>query len=131
MQDRELFGNRLPRWRCIPLYIDQLVFRLVKFLGLDEQLLVQLFTRAQSDLHNINVLIRTQSAQTDHILREIENLYGIAHVQHKQFSAFCHCACRHHKLACLRDRHEVPDNPLVRQCHGTASFDLFFEQGNH
>ncbi|MNE49393.1 hypothetical protein D3C80_1439080 [compost metagenome] len=62
----------------------------------DQQLLIQLFTRAKACELNGDISMRislrahTQTGQVDHFLRQLDNPYRLAHVQNENIASLPH-----------------------------------------
>lgn len=68
----------------LPFHKDLVVLRFLNVPAGNQQLLIQLFPRPQTGLHDINIPIRCVPGQADQILRQVQNLYRAAHVQYVQ-----------------------------------------------
>ena len=66
----------------VPLDKNHIVVGLIQLLGLHQQLLIELFAGTQAYLHDVNIFIWGIPGQADHIFRQAQNLYRLAHIQH-------------------------------------------------
>ena len=93
-----------------------------------EQLLVELFARTQTGEFYINVLIGRIARKPDNILREVDYLHGLAHIEHEYLAASCRSTRLKNKRHRLGDGHEITDNILVSDGYGTAVCYLILEK---
>ena len=88
-----------------------------------EQLLVELLPRPQA--HELDRdLAYLEAGELDHVVREVDDAHGLAHVQHEDLTARAHQAGLHHKLRRLRDGHEVAGDLGVGDSDRSARGDL-------
>ena len=110
--------------------IDQVILRFLHALAAQKQLLKQLLAGTQAGVDDGDVHIRLKAGQPDHVARQIVDAHRIAHVEHENFSAVRIGAGLENELHRLRDRHEIPDHVLIRDCDRAAGLDLLAEQRN-
>ena len=108
--------------------IDLVVRRLFCVIARDEQLLIELFARAQTCFDNIDIDIGFIAGKADQILGKVEDLDGLAHVQHEQLVLLRHGARLEHKRRSLGNGHEIADDARVRHGDGAARGDLALEE---
>src|ERR1700747_1396678 len=72
------------------------------------QLLVQLFSRTKASEHNRDLVMWNKSRQLDQVTRHVEYPDLIAHIQNKNFSAFCAGGGLKNQLHRFGNGHEVP-----------------------
>ena len=77
-------------------------------LAVGPQLLVQLLTRAGADELDRDVPARLLAGEANHVVREVEDLHRLAHVEHEDVTRLADRAGLDDQLRSLRDRHEVP-----------------------
>ena len=103
----------------------------------DQQLLVQLFARAQAGAADLHVALRValvahlQAGQVNHAPRQVDDAHRLAHVQHEHVAALPHRPGLDHQLRGFGDGHEIAGNVGVRQRHRAAAGDLLLEQRHH
>ena len=114
--------------RCISFNEDQVVLGLVQLLGPHQELLVELLAGAEAGFNDFNALY---AGETDHVLCEVIDLYGLAHIEDEELAILRHGTALEHELGSLRNGHEVADDPLVGDGDGTAVCDLALEERNH
>ena len=71
------------------------------------------------------------AGEPDHLLREVEDLHRLAHVEHVDLAAAAHRARLHDERRRLRDRHEEARHLGVRDRHRAAALDLAAEDRDH
>ncbi len=108
--------------------VDQAVLRILHALFLHEHFLIKLLAGSQSGECNINVAVRHIARQPDHILREIEDLHGLAHVEHEDLAALRIRAGLQHERNGLGDRHEISDDIGMSDRDGSALRDLLLKK---
>ena len=113
------------------LHEDHAVNRLFQIPAGHQQFLVELLAGAQTGLHDLDVPVRLIAGQSDHILRQLQNFHGTAHVQHEQLVLLGHGSRLQHQLGSFGNSHEIADDTLVRHGDGAARRDLAAEQGHH
>ena len=57
--------------------------------------------------HDRDVALGLEPGEADHVVREIDDAHGIAHVEHEHVAAAADAAGLHDQLRGLVDRHEV------------------------
>ena len=109
----------------------------------DQQFFEELFALVQADdpdgdvapggfsLFGVVDDVGFQPMQADHALGKIQNLHGIAHIQHEDVASLGHRAGLYHKLRCLGDRHEKARDLTMGHRDGTTMFDLRPETRDH
>ena len=104
--------------------VDQIVLCLLHPLAAEQQLLIELLTRAQAGIDDGNIDIRLKTGQSDHIARQIVDAHGLAHVEHEDLAAAGIRARLKNELHSLGDGHEIADDAIVRDRDGAAAADL-------
>ena len=66
---------------------DELVIRAAQPFLLDKQLLIKLFSGAQTRIHDLNIHARLQAAEADHVSGQIIYFHRFPHVQNKYLAA--------------------------------------------
>ena len=100
------------------------------FLGVGEELFVELFARAQAGELDAD-LIFAVARKTNHVARQIDDLHRLAHVEHKNLAALPHRGRLQHQLRRLGDGHEIAVDLGVGHRDRSAARDLLGELGNH
>ena len=103
----------------------------LKSLFVHEQLFIELFTRTQTGEFYINVLIWRIARKSDNILREIDYLHRLAHIEHEYLAALCGSTRLKNKGHSLGDGHEITDDILVSDGYRTAVCYLILEKRNN
>ena len=111
--------------------IDQVVFRFLHALAVQKQFFIQLLAGAQAGIDDRDIHIRLKAGQPDHIARQVVDAHRVAHIEHKNFPAARIGAGLKNELHRLRNRHEIPDDVLVRDRNRAAGFDLLAKQRDH
>ena len=110
--------------------MDQLVVGLGKaFLG-HELFLIELFTGAEAGIDDLNIHIRLEAGEADHIAGQGVDLDRTPHVEDEDLAPMGIGTGQHHEAHGLRDGHEVPDDIRVGDGHGAALLNLPLENGN-
>ena len=104
--------------------------REVQLLVFHQKLLIELLTRAQANLLDLNVNLRLIARKLDHIDRKIINTNRFTHIQNEKLALFRHRTRLHNKLACFGNCHEITNNPLIRNGNGTTVCNLTFKERN-
>src|SRR6478672_4907765 len=52
--------------------------------------LFQFFAGSEAGKNDVDI-VRLKSAQEDHLLRQVNDLYGLSHIEHKDVTAFAEC----------------------------------------
>ena len=102
-----------------------------------KQPLMQLFARARAGEADLDILVRHQSREPDHLLRQIEDADRLSHVEHANTAGMAlvtrlvhRCGLKHqrHRLA---HGHEVTGHLGMGDGHRPAAGDLTLEQRNN
>src|SRR5581483_6663436 len=99
-------------------------------LTLVPQHLVHLLAGLRAGEHDRDLRL-VAARQADHLLGEIEDAYGLAHVEHVNLSAAAHRTRLDDERRRLRDRHEEARHLWARHRYGTAALDLPAEDRDH
>src|SRR3990167_2837738 len=103
----------------------------------DQQLFIQFFAGTQAGKLDGNVAMRillrahTQTRQVNHLLSQLDDSYGLSHIQHKYISPMAHGAGLDYQLRRFGDCHEVTGNLRVSHRQGSTRLDLSMEQRDH
>ena len=111
--------------------MDQVVGRLLQAFLRHQLLLVELFSRTQAGIHDLNVLVRAIAGQPDQVPRQHIDLHRLTHIQDEYLAAFGVAARLQHKAHRLRNGHKIADDIRMRHGNGAALSDLLLEQRNH
>lgn len=92
-----------------------------------EDLLVELLAGAKTGVDDLDVLVRLQSGEADHVAGEVVDLVLFAHVEDVDLGICRHGGRLQDEAASLRDAHEVADDLRVGDGDGSALCDLLAE----
>ena len=84
-----------------------------------DRLFVKLFPGAQPSEGNLDVILRLESAQLDHLPGQIDDFHGVAHIEDKDFPALGLQRALQDEPDRLRDTHEITGH--LRMGHGDGS----------
>ena len=107
--------------------MDHFVLRIGKAFLIHEDFFVKFFTRSQTGKFYLDIFIRNVAGHTDHVFGKVEDLHGLTHVEDENLATFGISASLKNEANCFRNGHEEADDVRVRDCNGTARFDLSFE----
>ena len=110
-------------------YVYELIVGLLQSLGFQQQLLIELFPRAQSDVFYLDIHIRLKSAETYHLPGHVIYTHRLAHIQHKDLAALGIGPGLEYQGDCLRYGHKEAGHPLIRHRNRAPLGDLFSEKG--
>ncbi len=99
-------------------------------LGIEEELLVELFARPCPGKHDVDVT-HLEPRKADEIVREIDDLDWLTHVQHEDLAALADGTRLQHQLHRLGDGHEVTPHLGMRDRDRAAVLDLPQKGGHH
>ena len=105
-----------------------MVVRLLKPLGLEQQLLIELLAGTQPGVDYLDIHIRFKAAEADHLARHVVNAHGLPHVEHEHLAALGVSPGLQDERNSLRDRHKEARHALVGNRHRAALGDLLLEQ---
>src|SRR5207302_2620233 len=105
--------------------------RLLDRLGLAPEILVELLARPGADELDRNLGVGLLAREPNHLLRQLEDLDGLAHVEHEHLATTADRARLDHERDRFRDRHEEARHLRVRDGHGAALRDLAPEDRDH
>ena len=98
------------------------VFLLVK------QFFVQLFSRTQTGVLDLDVDVLAEPTETDHLLGEVYNLDRLTHVEYEDVVSFSEEGGFQYQTAGFRNGHEITDNFRMGHGNRTSGFYLLAEQ---
>ena len=108
--------------------VDQLIRCIRHALFVHEELLIELLTRAETHVLDLDVDIRGQSGESDEVPGHVVDLHRLPHVEDEDLATLRVVRRLEHQGDSLRDGHEVADDPLVGDGHRTALRDLLLEE---
>src|SRR5260370_28655516 len=97
-----------------------------------EQFFVELFTRTQPDILDLDILIRYAPSETDHLSRQVRDANRLAHLQDKNAPVFERVSSRRgavsrglqHKFHRFTHGHEEARYIGMSHCNRAASLEL-------
>src|SRR6185295_9373542 len=94
---------------------------------MEAQLLVKLFTRAESNNFNFDIFVELQSMEFDHLAGKVENSHRLAHIQHENLATIALCRALQYQAHGLGNRHEIAGHFWVSHLYRTTRSNLFVE----
>ena len=88
-----------------------------------ERFLIEFFAGTKAGEHDRDAS-RVDARKPDHVVREIDDAHGLAHVEHEDLAAFALQTRLQKELGCLGQRHEKARDVGVRDGHRAAARDL-------
>ena len=107
--------------------MDQLVVCGPQTLLRHQFFLIQLFAGTETGVFDLDIHVRLQSGEPDHIPCEGIDLYRAAHIQDEDLAAVSVGSCQHYQADGFGHCHEITNDVRVRDRYGAAAFDLAFE----
>lgn len=95
-----------------------------------EQLFVELLTRTQTGILDLDVDIGSESGQIDHPAGQVGDLDGGAHIKNEDFIALPHHGGFEHEAAGFGNGHEIADDVGMGDGERTALLQLLAETGD-
>jgi len=111
--------------------VDQLVVGLGEALLGHELLFIELLTRTETDVFDLDIHIRLEAGKADHVAGQSIDLHRAAHVEDEDLAPVGIGAGQHDKAHSLGDSHEIADDVRVGHRDGAALLDLLPEDGDH
>ena len=111
--------------------VDELVVGLGEALLGHELFFIELLAGAEAGIDNLDVHIRFQAGEADHVAGQGVDLHRRPHVEDEDLSPVGVSAGQHHEAHGLGDGHEVADDIRVGDRDGAALLDLLPEDGDH
>ena len=96
-----------------------------------DQGLGQLLARPQSGDLDLDVVVRSEPAQSDHALGERVDVDLLAHLERQHLVVTGERCAEQHEPNGLVGAHEVPGHPRIGDRHRAAGGDLLLERGDH
>src|SRR5918992_474029 len=93
-------------------------------LAVAPKLFVKLLARPHADELHFDVASGLLAGKANHVMREVDDLYGLSHVEDVDVAALSDRAGLDDELDGLRDRHEEAGHLRVRHGDGAAARDL-------
>src|SRR3989344_1732276 len=78
-----------------------------------------------------DLLVRFIARKADELVREVDDLHGLAHVENEYLAARANRARLHHEERRLGNGHKVTGHVGVRDGYGTPVADLLLEERHH
>ena len=110
--------------------MDQLVVRFGEALLGHELLFIELLARAEAGILDLNIPIRLEAGEADHVAGQGIDLHRAAHIKDEDLAPVGIGAGQHHEAHGLGDGHEIADDIRMGDRDGTALFDLPPENRN-
>src|SRR5204862_1310243 len=95
------------------------------------ELFIKLVARAQAGKLYLNIAIRLQAGEPDHLAGELGNLHRFAHVQNENLTALSERAALQNQADSFGNGHKKPNHVGMGNCDWAALGDLALEDGNH
>ena len=111
--------------------VDQLVVGLGETLLGHELLFIELLARAEAGILNLDVHIRLQTGEANHVAGQGVDLHRASHIEDEDLAPMGIGARQHHEAHSLGDGHEIADDIRVRYRDGAALFNLLPENRNN
>ena len=111
--------------------VDQVVLSFLQAFFGHQFLLIQLLTRAQAGVLDLDVHIGLESGKADQIAGQGINFHGTAHVEDEDFAAVGIGACLHDETYGLGHGHEIADDIGVRDRNRSTLGNLLFEDRHY
>src|SRR3990167_2943602 len=103
----------------------------------DQQLLIQFLTGTQATELNSDIAMwvlarsHTKTTEVDHLLRQLDNLYRLAHIQHEHITALPHSPRLNHQLRGFGDGHKIAGDIRMSDGDRPTLTDLLTEKRNN
>ena len=111
--------------------VDELVVGLGEALFGHEFFLIELLAGAEAGIDDLDVHIRFQAGEADHVAGQCVDLHRATHVEDEDLAPVGIGAGQHHEAHGLGDGHEVADDIRVGDRDGAAFLNLPLEDGDH
>src|SRR5690554_3787038 len=96
-----------------------------------QKLFVELFTRTQTTVNNVDVLTQLESRKPNHFFSQINNTHRLSHVKNKNLPSMPHKGSLQHQLTSLGNGHKEPGNFGMGHRNRSSLRNLAFEQEHH
>src|SRR6056297_1866635 len=110
-------------------YHDLIVMGGLRCFPIIYQFLVKLLTRTQPRINDEYVLVRLQTADSDHLPGKIQDAQGFTHVKKIDLTAFSHGPCLKNQLTGLGECHKIAGYFRMGDGKWAPRFYLFFKPG--
>ena len=108
--------------------MNHFVLRISKTFLIHEDFFVELLARSQAGEFDLDIFIRNEAGHADHVLSEVENLHGFAHVENKDLTTLSIGTCLKDEAYRFWNGHKEADDVRMRDRDRTSSFDLLLEE---
>ena len=110
---------------------DLLVARRDDPFALGDQLLVELLAGPQAREDDLDVLLRLEAVESDHVPGQIQDPDRLAHLEDEDLAPLSHRPGLQDQLGRLGDAHEVAGDLRMGHGHRAPLGDLLLEEGDH